>query len=174
MRLSAPSYRCAFLSKLRLLLFQDDAVISLLGPLATPLAASVGAVAGEAASAVTTPFASFLGAAQNDAAIDGSDETSSLEEDVTARLQKIFTSVGVPAGERVTLHIDKQTGAIHINGDQPLAADLEAALRGDKKLASGLGRLAKVKDIFHSSPLIADSEVEAAVTEDGSVALHWL
>jgi hypothetical protein len=149
-------------------------VISLFGPLAKPLAASLGAAAGEAASAATRPFASFLGAAQCDAPARDSEATPSLEDKVAGKLQKLLKSVGVSAGERVTLHVDKKTGAIKVDDDQPLAADIEAALRDDKELAGDLRRLAKVKDIFHSSPLIAKSEVEATVGEDSSIGLRWL
>jgi hypothetical protein len=152
---------------------KDGKVISLLGPLSGPLAGSAGAVAGTIASAATRPFASFLGAAENDAAGD-SPTTPDLESDVAGKLQKLLKSVGVPAGERVTLYIDKKTGAINVDDDQPLAADIEAALRADSELAGNLRRLAKVNDVFHSSSLIAQSEVEATVGDDETASLRWL
>jgi hypothetical protein len=155
-------------------LVEDDGVLSLLAPLTNPLAATVGAAAGEAASIATKPFAAFLNPSKADDADDDSAATPTLEADVLSKLQKLFKSVGVPEGERVTLHIDKKTGSITVGDDQPLAAEIEAALRNDTKLAGDIRRLAKVKDLFHSSPLIAETEVEAVVGEGGAVGLQWL
>src|SRR5687768_16077177 len=110
---------------------------SLLGLLAAPTAAKVADMAGRTAKVAATPFELLLKAAVGDAAstVDsgdanqGAEESEDLEQQVARQLQELLSSLGVGAGERVTLRIDDATGEIKVDDNHPAAAAIEEALR---------------------------------------------
>ncbi len=155
----------------------------LFGLLASPLTSGIGAAAGQAAVSVAAPFEAFLKAAHTTGSsakpCAGSDESedssAALQERVAGRLRKLLSGLGVGDSQRVTLHIDKQSGEIKVGDDQPLAAEIESALSRDKQLGEDIRRLAKSNDFFHDSPLGGHTELEIDLSGDEPAdLLRWL
>jgi hypothetical protein len=129
--------------------------------------------------AAAMPFDLLLKAASLNAestaaasAAEESTEDASLPERVAQQLQELLESLGVQPSDRVVLGVDKGTGDVTAR-DHPLASEIEAAINGDDALKADLQELAKVEDVFDSSPFFGDVKVDVELSEDGDAHLNW-
>ena len=155
---------------------------SLYGLLAAPTAATALDLAGRSAKAAATPFELLMQMAVEAAApnssveesAQGGDEAQSLQEQIARQLQEMLASLGVEAGDRVTIKVDSATGDLSVSDVHPLASEIEAALASDSKLAEDVRRLAEIDGLFGAAPFAANSKLDVEVAEDQSTALlQW-
>jgi hypothetical protein len=147
------------------------------GMLAAPSAVNM---AGRAAKAAATPFELLLQAASQatestvaeNEPVAEADDASTLQNRVARQLQQLLESLGLAAGDRVTLRIDQGSGEIQVD-DHPLANDVEAAIENDSQLKAEIKRLAELDSLFDSAPFM-DQELRVEVAEgQGAAALQW-
>jgi hypothetical protein len=136
---------------------------------------------GGAAKVAATPFELMLQAANqateqaagSNGSEDGTAEAATLEEQVAQQLQQLLESLGVQAGDQVTLSVS-ESGDI-LADHHPLANEIEAAVNDDGQLKESLTQLVANQDLFNSSPFRANDRLEVETSEDGAGAaiLEW-
>jgi len=155
---------------------------TLFGLLAAPTAATAVNAVGQTAKAAAAPFEMLLKAAMSvnesgatsDESQEADDDAGSLQDQVARQLQQLLQSLGVAAGERVSINVDTASGDITVDDAHPLAAAIEEALRSDSQLEADVRRLAEINGLFDNSPFVNESELRIEVAEDQAAALlEW-
>lgn len=150
---------------------------SVLSLLAAPAAATAAGMARGAAAAAAKPFDALLQAAVGRAEAAGSarescdteplaDDREALESRLAEKLQELLTSLGIAAGESISIRFDATTGSFDVDDDQSLATLVEEAIGGDAELANDLARLAELE--------CDSSELQVEVGAEGEAArIEW-
>lgn len=156
---------------------------ALFGILAAPSAAHAVDLVHHTAKAVASPFDALLKTALGveeplrgaPAGIAAHGDDASATPAIAAKFQELLTSLGMRAGESITLEVDEWTGDLTAEPNSPYAEQLEQALAGQPALAASIFDLGRAEGRLDGSPFKSKSHLRIEVVQDGAAAeLDWL